>query len=299
MAPLEKGGIVKPDIKCGLCLLEWVYGRAVSQNRNKDIPQLFKNITKLLAHNMDSSTNLGAICNDAVDLIYEYVTPRSPFWDKLKQKTNEYVKSLLPKGEEFIKSAKTPKAMLERAFYLAATGNVAPMGAPSGAFTFPEAVDMMEGRGSSPVLMGNVYETVVNSKNVLYVTDNAGEIGFDSLLISQLRAMNLWVTLVVKDPAYFEDATMDDAVFYGLDSIANKVVTANKVFVPGNEKTPVNEAFRKSDLIISKGTGNYDALRGETDGKAAIFLLKVKCEPIAKDTGINEGKFVVRLDTGI
>ena len=64
MAPLEKGGIVKPDIKCGLCLLEWVYGRAVSQNRNKDIPQLFKNITKLLAHNMDSSTNLGAICND-------------------------------------------------------------------------------------------------------------------------------------------------------------------------------------------------------------------------------------------
>ena len=41
MAPLEKGGIVKPDIKCGLCLLEWVYGRAVSQNRNKDIPQLF------------------------------------------------------------------------------------------------------------------------------------------------------------------------------------------------------------------------------------------------------------------
>lgn len=287
---------MKPDVKCGLCLVEWVYGRTVSQNKNKDIPQLFKNITKLLAHNMNSSTNLGAICNDAVDLIYEYVMPHSPFWDNLKRTTNEYVKSLLPMAQEYINKAKTPKTRLERAFYLAATGNVAPMGVPTGAFTFPEAMDIIEGKGPLPVLMGNVYETVIHSKNAFYVTDNAGEIGFDSVLISLLKDIGLNVTVVVKEPAYFEDATMEDAVFYGLDHIADKVVTANKVFIPGKGNTPVQKAFRTCDLVISKGTGNYDALRGDTKGKAAIFLLKVKCDPIAKDTGVHEGKFVVKLD---
>jgi hypothetical protein len=287
---------VKPDVKCGLCLLEWVYGRTVSQNKNSDIPQLYKSITKLLVHNINSSTNLGAICNDAVDLIYDFVTPRSPFWDKLKHETNEYVKKLLPKAQAYIEKARTAKTRLERAFFLAATGNVAPMGVPSGAFTFPEALDIIEGRGPLPTVQGNVFEAVRNAKNVLYVTDNAGEIGFDSLLITLLKKMGSKVTLVVKEPAYFEDATMEDAAFYGLDRIADKVVTVNKVFVPGKERSPANQAFRKSDLVIVKGTGNYDALRGNTDGKAAIFLLKIKCDPIAKDTGVNEGKFVVRLD---
>lgn len=287
---------MKPDVKCGLCILEWVYGRTISQNRNKDIPPLFKNIAKLLVHETNAASNLGYICNKAVDLSYEFVTPQSPFWDDLKQKTNAYVKTLLPKAQAYIDKAKTPKEKLERAFSLAATGNVAPMGAPSGAFTFPELMAMVEGKGPAPVLKGNVYEAVKHATNVLYVTDNAGEIGFDSLLISMLKEMGLKVTVVVKEPAYFEDATMEDALFYGLDGIADKVVTANKVYVPGKGKTSADRAYRKSDLLIVKGTGNYDALRGETKGKAAIFLLKIKCDPIAKDTGVNEGNFIVKLD---
>jgi uncharacterized protein with ATP-grasp and redox domains len=89
---------------------------------------------------------------------------------------------------------------------------------------------------------------------------------------------------------------MEDAVFYGLDRIADKVVKVNKVFIPGKDRSPAHQAFRRSDLIVSKGTGNYDALRGETAGKKAIFLLKIKCDPIARDTGVNEGRFIVKLD---
>ena len=32
--------------------------------------------------------------------------------------------------------------------------------------------------------------------------------------------------------------------------------------------------------------------------KPAIFMLKVKCDPIARETGIARGKVVVRLDQG-
>jgi uncharacterized protein with ATP-grasp and redox domains len=37
-------------------------------------------------------------------------------------------------------------------------------------------------------------------------------------------------------------------------------------------------------------------LKDELDGKKAIFMLKVKCGPIAADTGVDLGSFIVKLD---
>lgn len=287
---------MKPDVKCGLCILEWVYGRTVSQNNGQDIPQLFRNIASLLYNQIEASTNLGDQCNKAVDLIYKFVAPTSDFWEEIKRKTNTYVETLLPGAKEFIAKTGSQRERVERALCLAAAGNVAPMGAPSGVLAFPEVIEIVEGKGSLPVFLGDAYEAIRRSKSVLYVTDNAGEIGFDSLLISELKDMGLKVTVVVKDPPYFEDATLEDAQQFGLDRTANRVVAVNKVFVPEKDEGPVSEAYRESDLVIVKGTGNYDALMGETEGRTAIFLLKVKCDPIARDTGVAEGKFVIRLD---
>jgi uncharacterized protein with ATP-grasp and redox domains len=289
---------MQPDIKCGLCLLEWVYGRAIAQNGNKDIPPLFKNIARLLSHEMSLSTNLGSLCNEAVDLIYDFVAPQSDFWEAIKQETNEYVKGLLPQAEAYVNKARTPQGKFERACSLAAAGNVSPMGAPAGgkAFAFPDALAIMTGKGLLPVVIGDVYKAASRSSHVFYVTDNAGEIGFDTLLVSQLKEMGKNVTVAVKEPAYFEDATRADAVFFNLNRTADKVVMVNKVFVAGKGTTAADRAFRESDLVISKGTGNYDALRSETQGKPVIFLLKIKCDPIARDMGISEGKFVVKLD---
>ncbi|OPY66871.1 MAG: hypothetical protein A4E62_02403 [Syntrophorhabdus sp. PtaU1.Bin002] len=291
-----EGGCVKPDVKCGLCILEWVYGRTVSQNNGRDIPQLFRNIAGLLYNKIETSTNLGDLCNEAVDLIYKFVAPTSEFWEEIKTKTNAYVKTLLPGAKRFIAKAGNERERVERALYLAAAGNVAPMGAPSGALAFPEAAELAEGMGCEPILIGDAHDAVRRAKNVLYVTDNAGEIGFDSLLISELKNMGLKVAVVVKDPPYFEDATMEDARWFGVNRTADRIITVKKVFVPGKDEGPASEAYRESDLVIIKGTGNYDALRGETEGKTAIFLLKVKCDPIARDTGVTEGKFVIRLD---
>jgi uncharacterized protein with ATP-grasp and redox domains len=278
--------------------MEWVYGRAIAQNGNKDIPQLLKDIALLLSHEITPSANMGALCNKAVDLIYDYVTPQSDFWDSIKGATNEYVRGLQPQAEAYVNKAKTAQGKFKRACALAATGNVSPLGAPQAgkAFAFPEALAIMEGTGKLPIFVGDVYEAACLSHRVFYVTDNAGEIGFDTLLVSRLKEMGKNVTLIVKEPEFFEDATLTDADFFNLGRVADKVVTVNKVFVPGECKSPAERAFRQSDLVISKGTGNYEALFGETKGKAAIYLLKVKCEPISRCLGISEGRFVVKLD---
>ena len=289
---------MKPDLKCGLCILEWVYGRAIPQNRHKDIPELFKNIAQLLSHKINASANLGYLCNQAVDLIYQFVPPQSDFWSEIKQETNDYVKGLLPQAEAYIQQGGTPQKKFQRACSLASFGNVSPMGAPAGgeSFAFPEALAFMTGRGRAPLFIGDAYAAALRSHRVFYTTDNAGEIGFDTLLVSLLKEMGLYVTVTVKEPDFFEDATPADAAFFNLNRLADNVISVNKVFVPGKGRSVADQAFLRSDLVISKGTGSYEALRGETRGKPAIFLLKIKCEPVARDLGIREGRFVVKLD---
>jgi len=287
-------GDMKPELECGLCVLEWVYGRATAQNGNRDIPQLFRKILHLLSAEITGASNLGSLCNQAVSLIYEFVTPESDFWQELKGKTNAFVLGLLPAADDYIEKGETPRDRFERACFLASAGNVAPIGVPSGAFTFPDVLGIMEGKTALPAVSGDPFGAAQKARNVFYVTDNAGEIGFDSLLVKTLKKMGLRVTLVVKEPAFFEDATMEDAVFFGLDRVADEVVTVNKIFVQGKDETRANQAFRESDLLLVKGTGSYESLKDETFGKRAIYLLKIKCNPLARHTGTDKGGFVVR-----
>ena len=73
----------------------------------------------------------------------------------------------------------------------------------------------------------------------------------------------------------------------------DNVAEVHGFFVPGESSSSLVEVFKKSDLLIAKGTGNYEALKAELGGKRAIFMLKVKCKPIATDTGAPVGTFVV------
>jgi hypothetical protein len=47
---------------------------------------------------------------------------------------------------------------------------------------------------------------------------------------------------------------------------------------------------------VGKGTGTYEALHGEMAGKPLVVMLKVKCRPIARQTGALEGEVVIGLD---
>jgi uncharacterized protein with ATP-grasp and redox domains len=218
------------------------------------------------------------------------------FYRNLKEKNNENAAGLLDAARDYIDERNGERESLERAFQVAAAGNVAPLGKPSKGFGFNEVKDVIHGR-LAPVIQGDVYGVVKSARQVFYITDNAGEIGFDALLISKLKAMGCYVTLVVKQPMFFEDATLEDARFFGLDRQVDSVISVKNIFVP-NDSMPYATAgaFEKVDLIISKGTGNFEALKGEVNSTPVIYMLKVKCDPIAESTNIKRGRFVVEVD---
>ena len=123
-----------------------------------------------------------------------------------------------------------------------------------------------------------------SAKTVLYLADNAGEIVFDRIFIEEFCDYRE-VIFAVRDKPAINDVLMEDAIFCGIDKIAQ--VISSGVDAPGTILKYCSEEFlkifRQADLIISKGQGNYEAL-SEAERKI-YFLFKVKCPVIARHSG--------------
>ena len=257
---------------------------------------LTNTLLEILSREFSSEINVGSLSNKLTSASQDYLYQSSTYYQKLKRKNNQVAKKLLGSAKNYIKKSVTARQKFEKACYLASASNVAPMGIPSEAFAFQQVKSILKGRKPFPVIMGPVFQKARKASNVLYITDNAGEIGFDSLLIACLKEMGSKIHLVVKEDPFFEDATMEDALFFSIDQLVDHLVTVNGFFVPKKIPPALKDLFTKSDLIISKGTGNYEALKCELEGKTVIYMLKVKCRPIAAEIREDIGTFVAKLE---
>jgi uncharacterized protein with ATP-grasp and redox domains len=131
---------------------------------------------------------------------------------------------------------------------------------------------------------------LAKSQSVLYLADNAGETVFDRVLIEELHKP---ATYAVRESPIINDAMIADAVQSGLSGIAKLV--SSGCALPGIIPRLCSEEFRgmlaAADLIISKGQGNYEGLSDER--LPVFFLLKAKCEPVARDLKVNPGALVL------
>jgi hypothetical protein len=237
------------------------------------------------------------MCNRIVGAADKFMLHSSQYYKPLKLKSNQHAKELLSSAKKFIDQVETDREKLIRMCCLAAASNIAPIGGLSETLKFQEVKDILAGKSPWPTVMGDVFETVKKAKQILYVTDNAGEIGFDSLIISKLKEMGLRVTLLVREDPFFEDATTEDASFFHLDRLVDDLLTVKGLFVPPCSPSSLRDSLEKSDLIISKGTGNFESLHDEVNSKPAIFMLKVKCKPVAAITKMDIGNFIVQIQT--
>jgi len=129
-------------------------------------------------------------------------------------------------------------------------------------------------------------EQLQASRHLVIFGDNAGEIVFDRLLIETINKIyQPQIAFVVRSMPILNDATLKEATSVGLDRIATVVENGIDGPLPGTLLSrcanEVKELVRQSDLIISKGGGNFDTLDEERKhlDKNISFLLLSKCEP--------------------
>lgn len=135
-------------------------------------------------------------------------------------------------------------------------------------------------------------DDLMKASRILYLADNAGEILFDRVLIEEFPE-NKEVILAVRDKPVINDALIEDAIECGLNKRAK--VMSSGVDAPGTVLKYCSkefiEVYKKADLIISKGQGNYEALSQEREN--IYFLFRAKCPVIARHAGTELGDIVL------
>ena len=124
-------------------------------------------------------------------------------------------------------------------------------------------------------------EEIDNAKRILFIGDNAGEIVLDKIFIENLPREK--ITYVVRGGPALNDATIEDAKMVGMMDFVSVITTGLDMpaaVLPFCSNKFLDE-YRKSDLVIAKGQGNYEALCDED--KNIIFLLKIKCPIVAEN----------------
>ena len=131
------------------------------------------------------------------------------------------------------------------------------------------------------------------SRRLVYFGDNAGEIILDKLLIETIKEVHsVEIVFVVRSVPTLNDATLTEARSIGIHSIARVIENGIDGPLPGTLLSrcskEVRDVVNRSDLIISKGGGNFDTLDEERKhlNKNISFLLLSKCEPYYRHFGV-------------
>ncbi|MDD1724202.1 MAG: ARMT1-like domain-containing protein [Methanospirillum sp.] len=152
---------------------------------------------------------------------------------------------------------------------------------------------------ASGLAIDDTREILPLCQDVLYFTDNCGEIVFDRFLISWLKENNCRVTVVLRDKPILNDATLEDAYNLGLDTLADNVLSSGSGVEIGVRFDLLSEevltAMDRCSLIISKGMANYESLREEEGLPPVAYLLAAKCDPIAEEFGVRRGDKIASL----
>lgn len=226
-----------------------------------------------------------------VHRIIKKVTGNTDPYSQLKEKYNHAALELYPKLAAIVEAADDP---LLAAAKVAITGNIIDFGPKVDINLEKDVEDML----SNDLAINDVDKlkgSLLGSKKVLYLADNAGETVFDRILIEELLRQNVEVIYAVKDAPILNDATFQDAEIAGITKIANVIsIGADCTGVLFREcSSEFLEEFETSSLVISKGQGNYESLN-DIQHKEMFFLMKVKCPIIAEDVGVETGSAILK-----
>lgn len=167
-------------------------------------------------------------------------------------------------------------------------GNYIDFSALQGEVRF-EQLDELLNRASEMTPVGDGIEALrkdlAQGRKLLYLTDNAGEIGFDRIFAEVIKKAypQLEITFCVRGGPAMNDALREDAKLVGIPF----PVIDNGNRVAGTQidqlSLEAKEALEQSDVIIAKGQGNIETMYG--CGYNVYYAFLVKCSRFVKIFG--------------
>ena len=210
-------------------------------------------------------------------LLKMYGLPLDRFREE-KEASNRFVMERLDAIREKVFSAADP---VLAGLQFAILGNYLDFAALQGQVSF-EKLDAMLDEALEMQLDAQVVadfrRELETGKKLLYLTDNAGEIGFDRIFAEAIAAKypHLQITFCVRGDIAQNDATVEDARAVGIPF----PVIGNGNRVPGTQIDMLSEeakaALDGADVILAKGMANCETMLG--CGYNVYYAFLVKCQ---------------------
>ncbi len=198
-----------------------------------------------------------------------------------KRLSNEYVLARMDAIRSRVESQADP---VYAGLQFAILGNYLDFSALQGKVSFDELDKMLDlgfTMDVDRVSYDKLCRDLENGKKLLYLTDNAGEIGFDRIFAEQIadRYPQLEITFCVRGGPALNDATREDALAVGVPF----AVIDNGNNIAGTELRQLGPeakaALASADVVIAKGMGNVETAYG--CGYNIYYAFLVKCKMFA------------------
>lgn len=225
-------------------------------------------------------------------IVKEECDCKDPYKD-IKQEYNKIALKLVPEIQQLIDGSAN---RLRTALLLSIAGNIIDFGALDN-FDLEKTMKDVMREDLAIDDSERLLQELEKASSILYIADNTGEIVFDKVLLELvLREFGpKSILFAIKGGPIINDATREDAVFIGLDTIPGLELLEVSIGEPGTGVERTGKDFRKliqnSDVTISKGQGNYEAL---SESGGIFFLLMAKCPVVADDIGVDVGSFILK-----
>ena len=213
------------------------------------------------------------------DLFYEFygITEEERYREE-KQASNAFVLQRLDAIREAITTAEDP---VYAGLQWAILGNYIDFSALRGEVSFRTLEAMMQQASQLQVDKENYRQLcreLETGHRLLYLCDNAGEIGMDRLFAEAIaeKYPHLEITVCVRGGAALNDATREDAAAVGMPFpvIDNGTrIAGTQIELLGEE---AKQALEEADVILAKGQANVETMLG--CGYNVYYAFLVKCQ---------------------
>lgn len=276
--------------KCLPCVVNQVIKVAnITGVENKEglLREVFAYLSK-----MDFEITTPEIIGEIFGMVKKYTNNPDPYKETRNYYNNLFLK-LIPEFEKKIEQARNS---FELAVQYAIVGNIIDFNPIHNTllediFDCFEKMDKLEfAIDDSKILI----EDILNSKELLYLGDNCGEICMDKILLKKIKEFypGLKIFFGVRGKPVVNDSIAEDAYFVGIDEYAEVIDNGDGSLGTVLTRTShkFKEIYKNADVVIAKGQANYECLSEEK--KNIYFLLMTKCDVIANDIGVPEKKMI-------
>ncbi len=269
---------MKLDAQCMLCLLKRHTETAAACGTEAQVTAFARDLLRLMADGPEEQSS-PFYTPGITALFTKHFGLSDDRFQAEKELSNRYVLERFAKITDLVRSAPDP---LYAGLQAAILGNYIDFSALQGEVSFEKLDNMLDLLHTIQVDRA-VFEALRTDleagQKLLYLTDNAGEIGFDRVFLEVIRDTfpNLSITVCVRGGPTQNDATRVDAAAVGMPF----PIIDNGTRIPGTVLELASEdlkaAIEAADLTIAKGQANVETLLDSGHGYKIYYAFLVKC----------------------